>query len=150
MATVIRMKRGGRTHKPYYRIVVMDSRSRSRGQEVDSIGVYHPCARPEPVSEVDVKKALKWLRTGAQPSDTARNVLSKLGVLKHFHEGTEPEESVAVVKAQAPQDKGYNAPPPPKPKAVEQPAEQVSDSSDLSDSSDSSDTSDAPAEASPE
>ncbi|MBI3117257.1 MAG: 30S ribosomal protein S16 [Candidatus Hydrogenedentes bacterium] len=114
MPTVIRMKRGGRTHEPYYRIVVMDSRHRTRGPEVDVIGVYHPCARPEPVSEVDVKKALRWLREGAQPSDTAKSVLGKLGVMKHFHDGTEPEEAVAVAKDAAPEDKGYNAPPPPK------------------------------------
>lgn len=117
MATVIRMKRGGRSHKPYYRIVVTDSRTRRGGQEVDSIGVYHPCARPEPVSEVDVKKALQWLRQGAQPSDTARGVLSKLGVMKHLADGTEPEEAIAVAKDAAPENKGYNAPPPPKEEA---------------------------------
>ena len=123
MPTVIRMKRGGRSHKPYYRIVVTDSRTRRDGQEVDVIGVYHPCARPEPVSEVDVKKALHWLKQGAQPSDTARNVLSKLGVFRHFAEGTEPEEAVAVAKDAAPEDKGYNAPPPVKEEA---PAVEVS------------------------
>ena len=68
MATVIRMQRGGRTHKPYYRIVVMDSRSRTRGVEVDTLGIYHPCARPEPVAEVDIHKALEWLSKGASPS----------------------------------------------------------------------------------
>ncbi|MBI2435316.1 MAG: 30S ribosomal protein S16 [Candidatus Hydrogenedentes bacterium] len=124
MPTVIRMKRGGRTHEPYYRIVVMDSRHRTRGPEVDVIGVYHPCARPEPVSEVDVKKALRWLREGAQPSDTAKSVLGKLGVMKHFHDGTEPEEAVAVAKDAAPEDKGYNAPPPPKEEASEASAEE--------------------------
>lgn len=96
MATVIRMRRGGRTHKPYYRIVVQDSRSRDRGPEIDSLGVYQPCARPEPIADVDVNKALDWLRKGAQMSDTARGVLSKLGVLKHFHDGTAPEAPVAV------------------------------------------------------
>ncbi len=112
MATVIRMKRGGRTHKPYYRIVVMDSRSRGCGPELDVIGVYQPCARPEPKAEVDAHKALEWLRKGAQPSDTARNVLGKLGVMKHFHDGTTPEEAVSVVKDEAVEDKGYNPSPP--------------------------------------
>lgn len=126
MPTVIRMKRGGRSHKPYYRIVVMDSRRRGRGPEVDVIGVYHPCARPEPLSELDAHKALEWLKKGAQPSDTAKSVLSKLGVMKHFHDGTAPEQSVAVQKGGVVQDKGYNAPPPPAPEApkkAEAPAE---------------------------
>ena len=86
MSTAIRMRRGGRTHSPYYRIVVLDSRTRDRGPEIDIIGYYHPCARPEPVSEVDIHKALNWLRKGAKPSDTAKSVLKKLGVMKHFHD----------------------------------------------------------------
>lgn len=112
MATRIRLKRGGRKGKPYYRIVVQDSRARNRGPELDIIGFYHPAARPEPLSEVNVHKALKWLRNGAQMSDTARSVLSKLGVLKHYHEGTTPEEAVAARKGDVVENKGYNAPPP--------------------------------------
>lgn len=123
MATVIRMKRGGRTHKPYYRIVVMDSRSRSRGTELDNLGIYHPASRPEPVSEVDAHKALDWLRKGAQVSDTAKGVLSKLGIMKHFAEGTSPEQSVAQIKGGAVEDKGYNAPPPPSVKPKAKPAD---------------------------
>jgi len=114
MATAIRMSRGGRTHKPYYRIVVTDSRTRDRGPEIDILGIYHPCARPEPVSQVDAHKALEWLRKGAQPSATARNVLSKLGIMKHFHEGTMPEENVAEALGGAVEDKGYNPAPEPK------------------------------------
>lgn len=106
MATVIRMKRGGRTHAPYYRIVVMDSRARNRGREVDQLGVYHPCAQPAPVAEVDVPRALAWLYRGAQYSDTARTVLSDKGVLKAFAEGKKPEDfapaaPVAAVPAAA-------------------------------------------------
>lgn len=130
MATVIRMRRGGRTHKPYYRIVVQDSRARDRGPEVDTIGVYHPCARPEPLSEVDAHKALDWLAKGAGMSDTARSVLRRAGVLKHFAEGTKPEEAVVVIKSGKVEDKGYNAPPPPKeepaPKKEEAPAAEES------------------------
>lgn len=117
MATAIRLKRGGRTHAPYYRMVVTDSRSRNRGAELDILGYYHPCARPEPKSEIDITRALDWLRKGAQPSDTAKSVLSQLGVLKHFHEGSTPAEAIAVVKGAAVVDKGYNAPPPPKEEA---------------------------------
>ena len=80
MATVIRLQRGGRTHAPYYRVVVMDSRNRTRGTIVDQIGTYHPCARPEPTTEIDAEKALAWLKKGARPSDTVRAVLKKKGI----------------------------------------------------------------------
>lgn len=121
MATKIRLKRGGRKGKPYYRIVVQDSRVRNRGRELDIIGFYHPAARPEPVSEVDVHKALEWLRNGAQMSDTARSVMSKLGVLQHYHDGTTPEVSTAARKGEVVENKGYN-PPPVEEEKVETPA----------------------------
>ena len=81
MATVIRLQRGGRTHAPYYRVVVMDSRNRTRGSIVEQIGTYHPCARPEPTSEIDAEKALAWLGKGARPSDTVRAMLTKQGIM---------------------------------------------------------------------
>jgi len=92
MATVIRLQRGGRTHAPYYRVVVMDSRDRTRGRIIDQIGVYHPCANPQAHDEIDMRKALRWLGEGAQPSDTARKLLSKHGVMAAFAKGTKPEE----------------------------------------------------------
>ncbi len=121
MATVIRLKRGGRKKKPYYRIVVQDSRSRTRGREVDTVGFYHPTARPEPVSQVDAHRALEWLRTGAQPSDTVRTVFSKLGIMKHFNDGTTPEDATAQVKDGAVEVKGYTPPAPPKAKPAPAP-----------------------------
>ncbi len=114
MATRIRLKRGGRKAKAYYRIVVQDARVRRNGPELDIIGYYHPAAQPEPVSEVDTHRALDWLNKGAQMSDTARSVLSKMGVLRHFHDGTVPEVATATLKGGVVEDKGYNAPPPPK------------------------------------
>ena len=80
MATAIRLKRGGRTHSAYYRIVVMDSRTRDQGREVEILGFHHPAARPEPVSQVDAHKTLEWLRKGAQPSDTVRSLLRRIGL----------------------------------------------------------------------
>lgn len=103
MATVIRLKRGGRTHAPYYRVVVMDSRTRSRGKETDTLGVYHPCASPEPVINVDKAKALDWLIKGAKPSETVRSLLSSNGVLAAFNAGKKPED---LVEAQAPAEQG--------------------------------------------
>ena len=93
MATVIRLRRGGRTHAPYYRVVVQDSRSRTRGPVIEELGVYHPCARPEPVSEVKVDRALAWLHEGAQPSPTAKTILSKAGVLAKFDQGVTAEQA---------------------------------------------------------
>ena len=92
MATVIRLKRGGRTHAPFYRVVVMDGRQRTRGRVIEEIGIYHPCARPEPRMEIDAKRALYWLHDGAQPSDTVRSVLAKKGVMEMYAKGTKPEE----------------------------------------------------------
>lgn len=84
MATVIRMKRGGRAHDPYYRVVVMDSRTRAKGRVVDEIGVYQPAARPEPRIEIDKQKALDWLQRGARITDTVRTVFNKNGILEAF------------------------------------------------------------------
>lgn len=117
MATKIRLKRGGRKGKPYYRIVVQDSRTRTRGRDLDTLGFYHPAARPEPISEVDIHKSLDWLAKGAEMSDTARNILSKIGVLKHHHDGTRPESPVVTITGGVVENKGYNAPPPPVEKA---------------------------------
>ena len=86
MATAIRLKRGGRTHAPYYRVVVVDSRSKATGRVLEEIGVYHPCARPEPIVEVQEDRVLEWLSTGARPTDTVRDILSKKGIMAKFHE----------------------------------------------------------------
>ena len=74
---------------------------------LDEIGVYHPCARPEPRVEIDKAKALTWLAKGAQPSTTMRNVLSKQGVLAAYHEGVSAED---VAKAEAAETTAEAAP----------------------------------------
>lgn len=136
MATRIRLKRGGRKAKPYYRIVVQDSRARRGGPELDIIGYYHPAARPEPVSEVNVHRALDWLKKGAEMSDTARSIMSKLGVLKHYHDGTVPAESNTSLTGGVVENKGYNAPPPP---TEEAPAEAAAEEAAADAPSDSAD-----------
>src|SRR5512147_955705 len=93
MGTVIRMKRGGRTHAPYYRVVVMDSRTRALGREIEQIGYYHPCARPEPVTEIDVAKAVAWVKKGARITDTVRDVFTRKGILA-VASGNAPIESI--------------------------------------------------------
>ncbi len=99
MATVIRLKRGGRAHQPYYRVVVVDQRKRATGRVIEELGVYHPCAKPEPRMEVDAGRALHWMYEGAKPSDTARNVLKKEGVLQAFALKRTPEDVAAEQKA---------------------------------------------------
>ncbi|REK53898.1 MAG: 30S ribosomal protein S16 [Thermobacillus sp.] len=85
MAVRIRLKRMGAHKKPFYRVVVSDSRSPRDGRFIDEIGTYNPVAQPAQLN-IDEEKALKWLQNGAQASDTARSLLSKAGVLKKFHE----------------------------------------------------------------
>ena len=85
MATVIRMKRGGRAHEPYYRVVVVDSRDKATGRVIEEIGVYHPCAKPAPKTEISEERVLDWLGKGAKPSNTVRNELHRMGVLAKFH-----------------------------------------------------------------
>ncbi|AGA58251.1 30S ribosomal protein S16 [Thermobacillus xylanilyticus] len=85
MAVRIRLKRMGAHKKPFYRVVVSDSRSPRDGRFIEEIGTYNPVAQPAQLN-IDEEKALKWLQNGAQASDTARSLLSKAGVLKKFHE----------------------------------------------------------------
>ena len=96
MATVIRMKRGGRTHAPYYRVVGADARAKITGRVIEQLGIYHPCARPEPVIEVNREKALEWLGKGAKPTNTVRNVLSRMGVMAEFHASKNPAKDAAA------------------------------------------------------
>lgn len=85
VAVRIRLKRIGAHKAPFYRIVVSNSRSPRDGRFIEEIGYYNPVAEPAVVN-IDEEKALKWLQDGAQASDTVRNLLSKAGVMKKFHE----------------------------------------------------------------
>ena len=85
MAVKIRLKRMGSKRNPFYRIVVADSRSPRDGRFIETVGTYNPVVDPAEV-KVDEEAVLKWLDNGAQPSDTIRNILSKEGIMKKFHE----------------------------------------------------------------
>jgi small subunit ribosomal protein S16 len=85
MAVRIRLRRGGRKKSPFYRLVVADSKSPRDGKFLEIIGQYAP-RQSEKALHVDVDRALYWLEVGAQPSDTARSLLRKAGVLKTRHE----------------------------------------------------------------
>lgn len=85
MAVRIRLKRMGAHKNPYYRVVVSDSRTPRDGRFIEEIGTYNPLTQPAKV-EINEDSALKWLQNGAQPSDTVRNLFSKQGIMKKFHE----------------------------------------------------------------
>lgn len=85
MAVKMRLKRMGAKKRPFYRIVVADSRFPRDGRFIEEIGYYNPIETPAKV-EVDKELAMKWLRDGATPTDTVRDILSKQGILKEFHE----------------------------------------------------------------
>jgi small subunit ribosomal protein S16 len=80
MAVRIRLRRMGAKKRPFYRLVVADSRAARDGRVIDWLGEYDPVAEPTHV-RVDAEKANEWLAKGAQPSDTARRVLRLAGVL---------------------------------------------------------------------
>jgi small subunit ribosomal protein S16 len=82
MATKIRLKRVGRRHQPSYRVVVVGEAKPRDGAVVADLGFFNPIQER---LEIDKEKALEWLLKGAQPSDTARRLLSKLGVMEEWH-----------------------------------------------------------------
>jgi small subunit ribosomal protein S16 len=82
MAVKIRLRRMGAKKRPFYRLVAADSRSPRDGKFIETLGTYNPLD-----GSIDIKEeeTLKRLRTGAIPTNTARNILSKAGILEKFH-----------------------------------------------------------------
>lgn len=72
----IRLARLGAKKRPFYRIVVSDSRTRRNGRVVETLGTYDPLQEPSAVN-LDVKKAEEWIKKGAQPSETVKKILKK-------------------------------------------------------------------------
>ena len=85
MAVVIRMMRAGAKKRPFYKIVVADSRRQRDGRFIEIIGQYVP-RQGETALNLKTDRANYWLDNGAQPSDTVRSLLRKAGVLKARHE----------------------------------------------------------------
>ncbi|HNX28554.1 MAG TPA: 30S ribosomal protein S16 [Syntrophomonadaceae bacterium] len=86
MATKIRLKRMGAKKKPFYRVVVADARSPRDGRFIEEIGYYDPATDPATI-KIDEERALKWLAEGAKPSDTAKSLLQKQGIMAKFAAG---------------------------------------------------------------
>lgn len=91
MAVKLRLKRMGAKKRPFYRIVAADSRSPRDGRFIEIVGTYNPIMEPAEV-KVNEEVALKWLSNGAIPTDTVRDLLSKQGIMKKFHESKMTKE----------------------------------------------------------
>lgn len=84
MAVKIRLKRMGAKQKPFYRIVVADSRNPRDGKVIEEIGYYNPVTEPADI-KISEELAMKWLHQGAQPTDTVKNLFTKVGVNEKYH-----------------------------------------------------------------
>ena len=73
----IRLKRLGTRMRPYYRIVVMDSRSPRDGRPLEEVGLYHPISPEGQQVQINEERVREWLSKGAQPSDTVKRLLNK-------------------------------------------------------------------------
>ncbi len=84
MPVKIRLQRHGKKGKPFYWVVAADSRAKRDGRFLEKIGTYNPNTNPATI-DLDVDGAVKWLQNGAQPTDTARAILSYKGALLKNH-----------------------------------------------------------------
>ena len=84
MPVKIRLQRHGKKGKPFYWIVAADSRSKRDGKYLEKLGSYNPNVNP-PIIELDIDGSVKWLQNGAQPTHTARNILSYKGAMLKHH-----------------------------------------------------------------
>ncbi len=81
----LRLQRFGKNKAPFYRVVATDSRNPRDGRFIEIIGTYHPTSKVESDQlKIDEEKALKWLKNGAQPTDTVKSLFTKLGINQKF------------------------------------------------------------------
>ncbi|WP_297804135.1 30S ribosomal protein S16 [uncultured Polaribacter sp.] len=84
MSVKIRLQRHGKKGKPFYWVVAADARAKRDGKYLEKIGTYNPNVNPA-IIDLDVDKAVEWLQNGAQPTDTAKNILSYKGAMLKNH-----------------------------------------------------------------
>lgn len=101
MATKIRLARHGKKGHPFYHIVIADSRAPRDGKYIEKLGTYNPNTNPASI-ELDFDSALAWVQKGAQPTDTAKAILSYKGVMmkKHLLDGVKKGAFTAEVAEQ--------------------------------------------------
>ncbi len=80
MSTKIRLARHGRKGSPFYHVVIADSRAPRDGKYIEKVGTYNPNTNPATI-DLNFDRALYWLQSGAQPTDTAKRILSYKGVI---------------------------------------------------------------------
>ena len=97
MATKIRLKRIGRRNRPFYRLVIMDARNRRDGAAIEEVGWYNPIAKDEMYS-LKEDRILHWLQEGAQPTDTAHDILRTAGLAHKWHLMKQGLDETAVEK----------------------------------------------------
>jgi small subunit ribosomal protein S16 len=110
----IRLMRRGATKRPFYRVVVADSRSPRDGRFIENIGKYHPLEDPSLI-EIDADRALHWLSNGAQPTEQVEVLLKIQGIWERFEAGktkkaSKPAKSVRAAKAPRATKAGKAAP----------------------------------------
>jgi len=88
----IRLRRMGAKKRPFYRLVVADARSPRDGRFIEQLGIYDPLTEPATI-KIDAEKVNRWLAQGAQPSDAARSLLQREGILER-HAATRPGPAV--------------------------------------------------------
>lgn len=121
MAVRIRLRRVGKKKQPQYRLVAADSAAPRDGRFLEVIGHYNPRVDPPSVS-VKEDRALWWLEQGAQPSDTARSLLTKTGVWQKFTGEAPPSQPTTATDVVAPAPEATPPPPEETPTAQESPA----------------------------
>ena len=84
MSVKIRLQRHGKKGKPYYWIVAADARAKRDGKYLEKLGAYNPNTNPATI-DLNLDKSVEWLQNGAQPTDTARAILSYKGALLKNH-----------------------------------------------------------------
>ncbi len=84
MSVKIRLQRHGKKGKPFYWIVAADARAKRDGRYLEKIGTYNPNVNPA-IIDLNIDKAVEWLQNGAQPTDTAKNILSYKGAMLKNH-----------------------------------------------------------------
>jgi len=154
----------GRKKRPFYRIVVADSRSPRDGRFIEEIGYYNPLTHPATV-EVDEARALYWLGVGAQPTETVKSLLRRKGIIMRFHlqkQGLSPEkieeemkkwevlqlEKQRKLEAELAAQKGQAAEATPEPEAKEAEAEATKPQESTSGTEEKAETNSEPSEAS--
>lgn len=100
MAVKIRLFRIGKKKKPMYRVVVMDSHKARNSEYIEKIGFYNPLTDPAEI-KIDKEKAIDWMKKGAIPTDTVKNLFQKTGVALEYHlEKNKADEKTRQIEVQ--------------------------------------------------